>query len=141
MISDQFDTAGPKRHISIAAERIWQVQCSRSKSNPNLPVFSSLVQHESSALDHAPTEAGGATMSAEVGGSDVTSIQDEELLRRMNHGSGLMRSMSHQFVIPPVMRLAGERIGIVYLGLSAISHGGCPLMFECCHYNCVIHDL
>nr|CAD7452848.1 unnamed protein product [Timema tahoe] len=33
------------------------VHCNRPKSNPDLPVFGSLVQHKSSALDHATTEA------------------------------------------------------------------------------------
>nr|CAD7607618.1 unnamed protein product [Timema genevievae] len=34
-------------------------QYTRAGSNPDLPVFSSLVQHEISALDQAATEAGG----------------------------------------------------------------------------------
>nr|CAD7445002.1 unnamed protein product [Timema bartmani] len=33
-------------------------QCTRPDSNPDLPFFGSLVQHESRALDHAATEAG-----------------------------------------------------------------------------------
>nr|CAD7399856.1 unnamed protein product [Timema poppensis] len=82
----------------------------------------------------------GATMSAEVGGSDVTSIQDEELLRRMCP-PGLTESWigPHAVHEPTVChtcsdkRLAGERTGIGYLGLSATSHGGGPLMFERCH--------
>nr|CAD7257652.1 unnamed protein product [Timema shepardi] len=34
-------------------------QCTRPGLNPNLPVFSSLVQHESNVLDQAATERGG----------------------------------------------------------------------------------
>nr|CAD7397092.1 unnamed protein product [Timema poppensis] len=35
-------------------------QCTQPGSNPNLPLFGSLVQHESNALDHAATKAESA---------------------------------------------------------------------------------
>nr|CAD7453877.1 unnamed protein product [Timema tahoe] len=48
-----------RQRVSETRKRVENhPQCTRSGSNPDLPIFGSLVQHKSSALDQAATEAG-----------------------------------------------------------------------------------
>nr|CAD7588732.1 unnamed protein product [Timema genevievae] len=60
------------KYIRIRVEGEWKTiweshtKCSRWGSNPDLPVFGSLVQHEISALDHVATEADNTVGSSKL---------------------------------------------------------------------------
>nr|CAD7440395.1 unnamed protein product [Timema bartmani] len=54
---DEFSQAATKLILGPQSSLLHQDRCSRPGSNPDLPVFGSLVKHKSSASDHAATEA------------------------------------------------------------------------------------
>ncbi|CAG2061960.1 unnamed protein product [Timema podura] len=70
-------------------------QCTQPGSNPDLPVFGSLVQHESGALDLAATEAGASVL-------DVDSFR-----------SNLLPGVSLNYARKLVRRQCGSVINIV----------------------------
>nr|CAD7442412.1 unnamed protein product [Timema bartmani] len=91
-------------------------QCTRLGLNPDLPVLTSLVQHKSSALDHAATEAGTFQML-------MTTICG---FIQMYYPCGMYKPTS-RLVRPPgfyrhMMLVGCTRFTTVILGLVALNY-------------------